>query len=191
MSSHLLRIIYEVLGTANPLASSFCPWFSQDSAPSQPWTLLSSNLFFNRFWNSWWNTSYLIVYIIINYLAHTYEVNNLKLFAVSSIALGIIAILNSHFLVDNPSELDIVIDKINWNSNSENFTNFCSRNFQIQDGAKISTCWQQYDEESISNSFSLSQQNKNPCKSNHKFKITIFNCNHVLIKIIKMLLNNN
>ena len=43
MSSHLLRIIYEVLGIANPLASSFCPWFSQDSAPSQPWALLRSN----------------------------------------------------------------------------------------------------------------------------------------------------
>ena len=46
MSSHLLCIIYEVLGTANPLASSFCPWFSQDSAPSQPWTLLRSNKLF-------------------------------------------------------------------------------------------------------------------------------------------------
>ena len=49
MSSHLLRIIYEVLGTTNPLASSFCPWFSQDSAPSQPWTLLRSNNFINCF----------------------------------------------------------------------------------------------------------------------------------------------
>ena len=36
MSSHLLRNIYQVLGIANQLASSFCLWFSQDSAPSQP-----------------------------------------------------------------------------------------------------------------------------------------------------------
>ena len=63
-------------------------------------------------WTFLVNTWNILSYTLINFLFHTLEISSIKLFALYSIALGVLAIANSHFLIENPADMNIVIDSL-------------------------------------------------------------------------------
>ena len=123
-------------------------------------------------WMSWVNLWNLLSYILMNFLVHTFEISSIKLFALYSMAFGVLAMASSHLLIENPVDMNIVIDRFEQDTNTKTFTNLSSKNYQISDGGRISTYWWKYDEESLNSSFSSEFKNTRSNR-NKRFPISL------------------